>query len=55
MTRITDEERASGGRLTCRAEPLTDLRIRLRQEDVERRTTLLAFYAAQHQAKGTAI
>ena len=52
---LTDEEKASGVCLTCRAEAVTDLHIRLRQDDLKRRTTLLAFYAAQQSAKGKTI
>ena len=42
---LTAGERASGTCLTCRAVPVTDVTIALRDQDLRRVSSLLAFYA----------
>jgi ferredoxin len=45
-TVLTDDERAAGVCLTCRAVPTTDMTVKLREDEDNRVTSLLAFYAA---------
>jgi ferredoxin len=51
---LTDDERAAGVCLTCRAVPLTDMTVKLREEEDKRVSTLLSFYAAALEKKKTA-
>ena len=48
---LTDEERASGVCLTCRAVPVSDMTVKLREVEDNRVSTLLAFYAAAQAKK----
>jgi hypothetical protein len=43
---LSEDERASGTCLTCRAVPRGDVTIALRDEDLRRVSSLLARYAA---------
>jgi ferredoxin len=51
---LTDEERGAGVCLTCRAVPLTDMTVKLREEEDKRVSSLLAFYAAALDKKKAA-
>jgi ferredoxin len=42
---LTEEEKANGCCLTCRAVPTSDITIRLREENIRRVASLLALYA----------
>ena len=44
---ITEQEAADGVCLTCRAVPRSDMLVELRQDDLRRQSTLLAFYTKQ--------
>lgn len=50
---LTAEERATGTCLSCRAVPVGDVTIALRDEHLRRVSSLLAFYALAAQGKGT--
>ncbi|MCU0265821.1 MAG: 2Fe-2S iron-sulfur cluster-binding protein [Actinomycetia bacterium] len=50
---LTAEERATGTCLSCRAVPVGDVTIALREEHLRRVSSLLAFYAMAAQGKGT--
>ena len=45
-TVLTDEERAAGTCLTCRAVPVTDLTVTLRKDNLRRVGTLMTLYAS---------
>jgi ferredoxin len=51
---LTDDERAAGVCLTCRAVPTSDMTVALRQEEDNRVNSLLAFYAAALEKKKAA-
>lgn len=42
---LSEQERAGGTCLSCRAVPVTDVTIALRDQDLRRVSSLLAFYA----------
>jgi ferredoxin len=51
---LTDQDKADGICLTCRAVPTTDLHVRMREDDLKRAASLLSFYANLLQTKEAA-
>ena len=49
---LTDDERATGTCLSCRAVPVGDVTVALRDEHLRRVSSLLAFYSLAAQASG---
>lgn len=48
---LSEEEKSAGVCLTCRAVPTSDMIVKLREEEDNRVTSLLAFYAAALEKK----